>query len=42
MNSRGADKMMASKLTVGGMAEAAAQWAARPAAETDALMRAEG
>ena len=42
MNSRGADKMMASKFTVGGTAEVAAGPVGRTAiAETDALMRAE-
>ncbi|HXI38497.1 MAG TPA: lipid-binding SYLF domain-containing protein [Bryobacteraceae bacterium] len=42
MNSRGADKLMASKFTVGGTAEAAAGPVGRTAtAETDALMRAE-
>jgi len=42
MNSRGADKMMESKFTVGGTAEVAAGPVGRTAiAETDALMRAE-
>ena len=42
MNSRGADKMMASKFKVGGTAEVAAGPVGRTAiAETDALMRAE-